>query len=114
MFFLNFSDFLNTKWEYYEHIQTPIKKLINTGYEIIAIEQTKESLFLNEYNPKNKVVFILGNEIKGVSKESLNLSNHHVEIPQYGKKKSMNVTICAGIILWDFFQKKRIQKKDPF
>ena len=109
---LGSTDFV--KWEYYEQIQKPITKLINAGYEIISIEQTKKSIFLNEYKPKNKVVFILGNEVKGVSKESLNLSNYHVEIPQYGKKKSMNVTICTGIVLWDFFQKKRIQKKDPF
>ena len=94
-------------WEYYKNIQTPIKKLINKGYEIISIEQTQTSIFLKDYTPKNKVAFIFGNEVKGVSKESLELSDLNVEIRQYGKKKSMNVTICAGIVLWDFYQKKR-------
>ena len=102
---LGATEFVN--WEYYKNIQDPIKKLIIKGYEIISIEQTKKSLLLNEYKPKNKVAFIFGNEVKGVSKKSLELSDLHIEIPQYGEKKSMNVTICTGIILWDFHQKKR-------
>jgi len=101
---LGATEFVN--WEYYKNIQTPIKKLIIKGYEIVSIEQTKKSIFLNEYKPKNKVVFIFGNEVKGVSEKSLELSNLHIEIPQYGEKKSMNVTICTGIVLWDFYQKK--------
>lgn len=101
---LGATEFVN--WEYYKNIQDPIKKLIIKGYEIISIEQTKKSLLLNEYKPKNKVAFIFGNEVKGVSKESLELSDLHIEIPQYGEKKSMNVTICTGIVLWDFYQKK--------
>ena len=102
---LGATEFVN--WEYYKNIQDPIKKLIIKGYEIISIEQTKKSLLLNKYKPKNKVAFIFGNEVKGVSKESLELSDLHIEIPQYGEKKSMNVTICTGIVLWDFYQKKR-------
>ena len=102
---LGSTDFVT--WEYYKNIQTPIKKLINKGYEIISIEQTQTSIFLKDYIPKNKVAFIFGNEVKGVSKESLKLSDLNVEIRQYGKKKSMNVTICTGIVLWDFYQKKR-------
>ena len=102
---LGATEFVN--WEYYKNIQDPIKKLIIKGYEIISVEQTKKSLLLNEYKPKNKVAFIFGNEVKGVSKESLELSDLHIEIPQYGEKKSMNVTICTGIVLWDFYQKKR-------
>jgi len=101
---LGATEFVN--WEYYKNIQDPIKKLIIKGYEIISIEQTKKSLLLNDYKPKNKVAFIFGNEVKGVSKESLKLSDLHIEIPQYGEKKSMNVTICTGIVLWDFYQKK--------
>ena len=101
---LGATEFVN--WEYYKNIQDPIKKLIIKGYEIISIEQTKKSLLLNKYKPKNKVAFIFGNEVKGVSKESLELSDLHIEIPQYGEKKSMNVTICTGIVLWDFYQKK--------
>ena len=102
---LGATEFVN--WEYYENIQTPIKKLIFNGYEIISIEQTNKSILLNDYKPKKKVAFIFGNEVKGVSKESLKLSDLHIEIPQYGEKKSMNVTICTGIVLWDFYQKKR-------
>ena len=51
--------------------------------------------------------------MKGVSESSLSRSNFSVEIPQYGQKKSMNVTICTGIVLWDFYQKKG-PKKGPF
>tara|TARA_B100001250_G_C19743552_1_gene764180 strand:- start:131 stop:631 length:501 start_codon:yes stop_codon:yes gene_type:complete len=108
---LGSTDFV--KWEYYENIDTPIKKLITENFEIISIEQTKESIILNNYKPKNKVAFIFGNEVKGVSESSLELSNFSVEIPQYGQKKSMNVTICTGIVLWDFYQKKG-PKKGPF
>ena len=101
---LGSTDFV--KWEYSKDIEKPIQQLIIKGYEIVSIEQTSESIFLDEYKPKNKVAFILGNEVKGVSEKSLKLSNIQVEIPQYGQKKSMNVTICAGIILWDFLIKK--------
>tara|TARA_S200000501_G_scaffold365630_1_gene399328 strand:- start:135 stop:620 length:486 start_codon:yes stop_codon:yes gene_type:complete len=102
---LGATDFV--KWCYYSDIKTPITKLISKGYEIISVEQTNKSIDLKKYKPKNKVAYIFGNEVKGISDKTLDLSNFHIEIPQYGNKKSMNVTVCTGIVLWDFYYKKR-------
>ncbi|MBG39911.1 MAG: RNA methyltransferase [Flavobacteriales bacterium] len=103
---LGATEFVN--WEYYNDVKSPISKLINEGYEITSVEQTKRSINLTEYKPKNKVAYVFGNEVNGVSKKTLDSSNLIVEIPQFGNKKSMNVTVCAGIVLWDFYNKKRV------
>ena len=65
---LGATEFVN--WEYYNDVQSPISKLINEGYEITSIEQTKRSIYLTEYKPKNKVAYVFGNEVNGVSKNS--------------------------------------------
>ena len=71
------------------------------GYKIIAIEQTKKSISLKQFSTNSKkLALIFGNEIKGVSKDSAKFAKSYVEIHQYGIKKSMNVSVTAGIVLW--------------
>ena len=77
---------------------------------LLLLSKQKRSINLTEYKPKNKVAYVFGNEVNGVSKKTLDSSNLIVEIPQFGNKKSMNVTVCAGIVLWDFHNKKGSKK----
>jgi len=96
------------KWEYDKDILNVIKKLRERNYTIISIEQSKKSIDLKHYKPKKneKLAFIFGNEVKGVSYSAISNSDYCVEIPQYGNKKSMNVSICVGVILWDIILKQ--------
>ena len=94
------------EWKYFSSTKNAIQQLVNTGYHIIAVEQTQKSTFLNNTSVrKNKIALILGNEVKGVSPEILHEVNQHVEIKQHGKKTSMNVSVVAGIILWALHNK---------
>ena len=70
------------------------------GYMVVAVEQGKESVSLPEFTPPENVVYILGNEVDGISEELLNLADIIVEIPMYGEKESLNVSVAAGIIFY--------------
>ena len=73
------------------------------------MEQTENSVMLDDFAPscKEKYAFIFGNEVKGVCQEAVDLSDFSVEIPQYGTKHSLNVSVSVGIVLWDFMEKRR-------
>tara|TARA_B100000902_G_C27187101_1_gene851927 strand:- start:51 stop:521 length:471 start_codon:yes stop_codon:yes gene_type:complete len=91
----------SVKWLYFPTTEKALRKLITERYELIGVEQTKESISLNKVQiNKKKIGLIFGNEIKGLSKNSLNLCESFIEINQYGIKKSMNVSVIAGIVLW--------------
>lgn len=94
-------------WAYLESITEAIQVLKNTGYHIIAIEQAENSVMLNNYHPQSneKYALIFGNEVNGVSEEAMKLIDTCIEIPQFGTKHSFNISISAGIVLWDFFAK---------
>lgn len=94
------------QWEYYDNVEDGIRDLKNQNYEIISIEQTDESILLNDYSFNHKkVALIFGNEIAGVSDEALELTDLAIEIPQFGTKHSLNVAVCGGVILWEFKHK---------
>ena len=97
-------------WEYSDDIIETIKKLQKKDVKIISIEQADESLKIEKFNPikGTKYAFIFGNEVDGVSYEIINVSDEVVEIPQVGTKHSLNVSVAAGIVLWDFFYKTEL------
>ena len=76
-----------------------------------AIEQTERSVVLNKFEPKENTsyAFVLGNEVRGVSQEVINACGQSLEIPQFGTKHSLNISVTAGIVLWDFFTKMKPQ-----
>ena len=76
-------------------------------YKIAIIEQTDESLSLVNFQPlpTEKYAFVFGNEVFGVDEKSLRLADIGLEIPQYGTKHSLNVSVCVGVIVWDFISK---------
>ena len=97
-------------WEYSDDIIQTIKKLKKKDIKIISIEQADESLKIEKFNPVSgtKYAFIFGNEVDGVSDDIINVSDEVVEIPQVGTKHSLNVSVAAGIVLWDFFFKTEL------
>ena len=92
----------SVKWQYYEHTNDAVSELKNNGYTIIAIEQTTNAMTLEKFPFKEfqKLAFVFGNEVKGVDDSTLALSDHVIEIPQFGTKHSLNISVSAGIILW--------------
>jgi 23S rRNA (guanosine2251-2'-O)-methyltransferase len=98
------------EWAYSADVCDTINELKLDGYTIIAIEQAENSTMLNNYNPNNsmKYALIFGNEVNGVSDEAMNLIDTCLEIPQFGTKHSFNIVVSAGIVLWNFFAKLKL------
>jgi tRNA G18 (ribose-2'-O)-methylase SpoU len=93
-------------WEYFKDTKEAIVKLKAEGYHIYSIEQVEGSVMLEnlQLDASKKYAVVLGNEVKGVQQEVVDLSDGCIEIPQYGTKHSLNVSTTAGIIIWDFFK----------
>ena len=99
-------------WQYVENTSDCVTLLKSKGYKIYAIEQADESISLEDFNPdfKNKLAIIFGHEVKGVEEKIIALVDDCLEIRQYGTKHSLNVSVSAGIVVWDLFRKfKNIQ-----
>ena len=97
-------------WKYFDTTLEAVETLRNDGYQILAIEQASNSIMLNTFQPDKSVKYalILGNEVNGVDEEVMKEIDHCIEIPQFGTKHSFNITIAAGIVLWDFFAKLKL------
>jgi 23S rRNA (guanosine2251-2'-O)-methyltransferase len=97
----------SVSWEYFEDTKKAVARLKEDGYYIIAVEQTDKSVHLNDYVPDKtkKIALIFGNEINGIDDEVLALCDFCLEIPQFGTKHSINISVSAGIILWDIVTK---------
>lgn len=87
-------------WEHAKTISPLLKKLAKDGFQIISIEQSETSLDYKKIKTTEKVAFILGNEVDGVSKTALANSHHIAEIPMKGEKESLNVSVAGGIALF--------------
>lgn len=94
-------------WEYYEKTEEVVEKLKSEGFTVYAIEQVENSISLPDFQPDKgeKVALVFGNEVKGVKQTVVNICDGSIEIPQYGTKHSFNISVSAGIVLWDIFQK---------
>lgn len=96
-------------WQYHEDTHEAIRSLQNDGYTVYAIEQAKGSTLLPELQLKKggKYAVVLGNEVKGVQQSVVDMCNGCIEIPQFGTKHSLNVSVTAGIIIWEFFNRMK-------
>ena len=94
-------------WEYVENIMDLIHKLKAEKIKVISIEQAENALMLNDFIPEENTVYALvfGNEVKGVQQSIVNASDLVVEIPQYGTKHSLNISVSCGLVVWDIFCK---------
>ncbi|MBI9060392.1 MAG: RNA methyltransferase [Marinilabiliaceae bacterium] len=95
------------EWEYFEKTEDAVTQLKQQDYTICSIEQVENSTSLLNFEPskEKKYAIILGNEVKGVQQEVINMSDVCIEIPQFGTKHSFNVSVTAGIVLWELFRK---------
>ena len=93
-------------WIYEKSISEALQNLKNENYKIIGIEQTSTSEIMTDYaiNKREKYALVLGNEVDGLSDEALPLYDTFLEIPQLGTKHSLNVSVCGGIVMWEFFK----------
>lgn len=91
-------------WRYYEDTLECVDKLRKEGYTILSIEQCEGSTLLPnlQIDSTKRYAVVMGNEVKGVQQEVVDNSDGCIEIPQYGTKHSMNVSVTAGIIIWEF------------
>lgn len=99
----------SVSWEYFEDTLDAVKRLQHEGYEVLAVEQVEGSLKLDTFriDPAKRYALILGNEVKGVRQDVVDAADAALEIPQYGTKHSMNVSVTAGIVMWEFERQMR-------
>ena len=91
-------------WIYKKHTLEAVEELHNEGYTVLAIEQVEGSTMLGDLvlDKDKKYAIVMGNEVKGVQQEVVNAFDGCIEIPQYGTKHSLNVSVTTGIVLWEF------------
>ncbi|WP_396145053.1 RNA methyltransferase [Flavobacterium sp.] len=96
-------------WEYVKDVLEVIAKLKAENTIVYAIEQVENAVFLDDFQPiKNtKYALVFGNEVYGVSQEAIKICDGCIEIPQLGTKHSLNISVSAGIVVWDLFQKMK-------
>lgn len=94
-------------WQYEESITTALETLRNDGYCIWAVEQVHNSIALQDivFPPQEKIALIFGNEVSGVSNDALALCDGCIEIPQWGTKHSLNISVTVGVVLWELVKR---------
>lgn len=94
-------------WEYSKKTIDAIKKLKDDSWKIISVEQAENSTMLEDFNINrtDKYVLVFGNEVNGVDQNVIDISDACIEIPQFGTKHSLNISVSAGIVIWEMFSK---------
>jgi len=97
----------SVEWKHYPDIVLCISELKAKGYIPVGIEQTDSSIALQEFRPEKgaRYALLLGNEVDGVTLEALNACDVVLEIPQEGTKHSLNISVAAGVVIWEFFRR---------
>lgn len=92
----------SVEWGYEKDTLSLVKRLKEEGYTVLSIEQTVNSVMLDKFKPETgrKYALVFGNEVDGVQQEVVDASDGVLEIPQYGTKHSLNISVSAGIVLW--------------
>jgi 23S rRNA (guanosine2251-2'-O)-methyltransferase len=96
-------------WEYVENIATLVQNLKSKGIQVFAVEQVEQSCMLQNFqvNKGEIIAVVLGNEVEGVQQSVVDLCDGTIEIPQLGTKHSLNISVSAGIVLWELFKQMR-------
>lgn len=95
-------------WRYFATTEAACQALKDEGYRIFAVEQIEGSVALQDFKFEPHTAYILGNEVEGVGEEALPYCDGAIELPQEGTKHSLNVSVCAGIVLWEAFKSLRL------
>ena len=96
-------------WEYVEDSLSLVEELKQDGVLVYSVEQAENAIMLNDFHPENdkKYALVFGNEVKGVQQKVVSASDGVIEIPQLGSKHSLNISVSAGVVLWDVFSKMK-------
>lgn len=96
----------SVEWEHYNTTKEAVEELKKQKYSVVGIEQCQESIMLNKFTPSKtqKTALIFGNEVEGISQTVVDCCDEIVEIPQYGTKHSLNISVSIGIVLWRVFE----------
>ncbi len=94
-------------WEYVENTLNLVEKLKADNVKICSIEQAENAMMLNDFKvePNTKYALVFGNEVKGVAQDVVDASDVVIEIPQFGTKHSLNISVSCGVVVWDVFSK---------
>ncbi|PWA06766.1 RNA methyltransferase [Flavobacterium psychrotolerans] len=94
-------------WEYQTDVLAVIKNLKKDNVTVLAVEQVESAIFLDQFetNKTKKYALVFGNEVFGVAQKAIEICDGCIEIPQLGTKHSLNISVSAGIVVWDLFQK---------
>lgn len=97
-------------WKYYKNTKDAVSELQRDGIEVWSVEQVEKSTMLQNFEPEKgkKYAIVLGNEVKGVQQEVVDMCDGCIEIPQFGTKHSLNVSVTAGILIWEFAKKFKL------
>jgi tRNA G18 (ribose-2'-O)-methylase SpoU len=99
------------KWNYFDTTEAACRRLKAEGYRIFAIEQVEGSIPFQNFKFEPHTAYILGNEVEGVGEEALSYCDGAIELPQAGTKHSINVSVCAGIVMWELFEQLYLRLK---
>ncbi len=97
-------------WKYFATTLEAIEFAKQQGYKVAAIEQVEPKIELQNFIPYAKTAVVFGSEVGGVDEEVLKQADACIEIPQFGTKHSLNISVCAGVVLWDLFSKLNFRK----
>lgn len=100
------------KWRYFETTEAACRQLKEDGYRIYAVEQVEGSIPLQDFEFAERTAYLLGNEVEGISEEALPYCEGAIELPQEGTKHSINVSVCAGIVMWKLFENLVLKQKN--
>ncbi len=97
-------------WSYHSSTLEIVQDLKKEGYKIVAVEQAEQSIMLQDFRLESneKIALVFGNEVKGVSNEVMGVIDACIEVPQFGTKHSLNISVCIGVVVWDLFKQIKI------
>lgn len=98
-------------WVYHKETEEAVMELKSQGFQILAVEQATDSVPLQSFRPTagQKYALVFGNEVKGVGEEVMELIDACLEVPQFGTKHSLNISVCLGVVVWDLFKQIKYQ-----
>ena len=96
------------KWRYFATTEEACRQLRDDHYQMFAVEQVEDSVPLQRFSFLPQTAYIFSNEVDGVSEEALPYCDGAIELPQEGTKHSLNVSVCAGIVMWKIFEQRRL------
>ncbi len=103
----------SVQWSFFEQTEQAIAHLKSQGYFVVGVEQAEETISLEafEHSFDQPLAIIFGNEVKGVSQAAMDNLDACIEVPQFGTKHSLNISVCVGVVTWDLFKKWKYEIK---